>query len=177
MTTHDIAASLHRAQTVLQRHPEMGLHDDAPATALWQGGTRVATRHDNGTELSSDMPAELGGSGDRITPGWLFRAGLASCATTTIAIAAIDQGIALTHLEVLARSRSDTRGLLGMADASGMRIAATPRDVQLLVRIAAPGVSSERLRALVDEGCCRSPVPSALQGALALDVQVEDIGA
>ena len=177
MTTRDIAASLHRTQTVLQRHPEMGLHDDAPATALWQGGTRIATRHGNGTEVSSDMPTELGGSGDRITPGWLFRAGLASCAATTIALAAIDRGIALTHLEVLARSRSDTRGLLGMADANGVRIAATPQDVQLLVRIAAPGVSSQQLRELVEEGCCRSPVPSAVQGALALAVQVEDIGA
>jgi uncharacterized OsmC-like protein len=177
MTRRDIAASMHRAQTVLQRHPEMGLHDDAPATARWHGGTRVATRHGNGTEIASDMPAELGGTGDRITPGWLFRAGLASCATTTIAMAAIEHGIALSHLEVLARSRTDTRGMLGMADASGARVPATPQDVQLVVRIAAPGVSSQRLRALVDEGCCRSPVPSAVQGALALDVQVEDVGA
>jgi uncharacterized OsmC-like protein len=177
MTTRDIAASLHRARTVLHHHPEMGLHDDTPATARWQGGTRVATRHGNGTEIASDMPAELGGSGDLITPGWLFRAGLASCATTTIAMAAIDQGIALSQLEVLARSRTDTRGMLGMSDAGGTRVPATPHDVQLLVRIAAPGVSSQRLRALVEEGCCRSPVPSAVRGALALDVQVEDIGA
>ena len=64
-----------------------------------------------------------------------------------------------------------------MADPDGARIGAGPQDVQLLVRIAAPGVSSQRLRELVAEGCSRSPVPSAVQGALALDVQVEDIGA
>lgn len=177
MTKRDIAAALHRAQTVLRRHPEMGLHDDAPATARWQGGMRVATRHDNGTEVSSDMSAELGGSGDRITPGWLFRAGLASCAATSIAMAAIDQGIELATLEVLARSRTDMRGMLAMSDDSGVRVSASPREVQLWVRVAAPGVSSARLRALVEEGCWRSPVPNAVQGAVALDIHVEDIGA
>ncbi len=78
---------------------------------------------------------------------------------------------------MLARSRTDTRGMLGMSDAGGARVTATPQDVQLLVRIAAPGVPSQRLRALVEEGCRRSPVPSAVRGALVLDVQVEDIGA
>jgi hypothetical protein len=82
MSTRDIAAALQRARSVLERRPDMGLHDDAPASASWQGGTRVVTRHANGTELPSDMPTELGGSGDRITPGWLFRAGMASCPCT-----------------------------------------------------------------------------------------------
>ena len=178
MTTRDIAASLHRAQTVFQRRPEMGLHDDAPATALWQGGTRVATRHGNGTEVSSDMPAELGGSGDRITPGWLFRAGLASCAATTIALAAIEQGIALSHLEVLAtqpqrHARPARHGRPGRrahrrgAAATCSCWCGSPRRVSRRSDCA----SWSR------EGCCRSPVPSAVQGALALDVQVEDIGA
>jgi uncharacterized OsmC-like protein len=60
------------------------------------------------------MPSEVGGSGDQVTPGWLFRAGLASCAATRIAMAAAAEGIELATLEVRASSRSDTRGLLGM---------------------------------------------------------------
>ena len=87
-TLEDIAAALRRVAEVLQRRPELGRHEDAPALARWAGGTRVISRHANGTELASDMPAELGGSGDRVTPGWLFRAGLAACATTSIVLAA-----------------------------------------------------------------------------------------
>jgi uncharacterized OsmC-like protein len=177
MSTRDIAAALQRAQSVLQRRPDMGLHDDAPASATWHGGTRVVTRHANGTQLASDMPVELGGSGDRITPGWLFRAGMASCAATTIAMAAAAEGIELTELEVSVRSRSDTRALLGMAEAGGASVCASPRDVQLHVRIGAPGVSAERLRALVAEGCRRSPVPNAVQDALPVDVHIEAIAA
>jgi len=81
--THDdglapVRTALQRVETLLRRRPDIGLHDDAPATVRWSAGTRVVARHANGTEISTDMPAELGGSGDRVTPGWLFRAGLSS---------------------------------------------------------------------------------------------------
>ena len=78
MTKEDIAAAVQRVESVLQRRPATGIHDDAPATARWQSGLRVIACHANGTQVLTDMPSELGGSGDKITPGWLFRAGLAS---------------------------------------------------------------------------------------------------
>src|SRR6187401_1206577 len=93
MPMQDVAAAMERVKTVLERRPEMGLHDDAPATARWEGGTRIVASHSNGKQMATDMPAELGGSGDQVTPGWLFRAGLASCAATTIAMAAARHGI------------------------------------------------------------------------------------
>ena len=37
-----------------------------------------ATSGPGGATLLTDMPPELGGSGDQVTPGWLMRAGLAS---------------------------------------------------------------------------------------------------
>jgi len=119
MTTEHIAAAMERVHMVLSRRPEMGLHEDAPATAAWHGNTRTVVGHANGTQVPTDMPTELGGSGDLVTPGWLFRAGIASCATTTIALTAAAQGIDLAALEVRVSSRSDTRGLLGMADERG----------------------------------------------------------
>ena len=145
-----IAAAMQRVQQVLQRRPGFGLHEDAPAVAHWQGGTRVVSSHANGTQVATDMPAELGGSGEQVTPGWLFRAGLASCAATRIAMGAAAEGIELKALEVLASSRSDTRGMLGMADAAGEPVRARPGEVQLLVRISAQGIAPERLRALVE---------------------------
>lgn len=173
MSTQHIATALQRVEAVLQRRPETGIHDDAPATARWQGNFRVTASHANGTQLETDMPTELGGTGDKVTPGWLFRAGLASCSATSIAIAAAAEGIALSALEVRVTSRSDTRGLLGLADASGAVVGAGPFDMQLQVRIAAPGVDAARLRALVERGCRCSPIPNAVTHATPLEVLVE----
>ena len=175
MTQPHINDPLKRVRAILERRPETGRHEDGPATARWAGGMRVVASHANGTELPSDMPTELGGTGDLITPGWLFRAGLASCATTSIAMAAAADGMVLTSLEVKATSWSDTRGLLGMAELNGQPVFAGPSDVQLAVRIAADGVPPERLRALVQGAVARSPIPSALQAAtpLALHIDVE----
>lgn len=175
MTQQHISKALARVQAVLQRRPETGLHEDGPATARWAGGTRVVARHANGTEVPSDMPSELGGTGDLVTPGWLFRAGLASCAATSIVLAAAAEGVELTHLEVKATSRSDTRGLLGMCDAGGQAVNAGPGDVQLAVRVQAGGVSPERLRDLVQVAVGRSPIPNALQAATPLALRI-DIG-
>jgi len=123
--------------------------------------------------VPTDMPTELGGSGDLVTPGWLFRAGLASCATTSIALTAAAQGIVLDALEVRVDSRSDTRGLLGMADERGEPVHAGPKDVTMSVRIAARGVAPERLRALVEAGCRCSPIPNAVERATPLALRID----
>lgn len=168
-----LAAALHRAEAVLRRRPDMGLHDDAPATARWDGNTRVVASHANGTQVSTDMPGELGGTGDRVTPGWLFRAGLASCATTSIAMAAAAEGIALTALEVRVSSRSDTRGLLGMTEADGAPVSAGPCDVRMHVRIFAHDAPPDRLRALVEKAYRCSPIPAAVVNAVPVDVRID----
>jgi uncharacterized OsmC-like protein len=176
MALEEIAQALQRAEKVLSRKPQLGIHDDAPATARWASGVRVIATHANGLSMQTDMPTELGGTGDQVTPGWLFRAGLASCTATRIAMGAAAQGIELAALEVKASSRSDTRGLLGMADVEGKPVFAGPCEVQMHVRIAAPGVSPQRLRTLVEESQRCSPVPTAVQNALpvALVIDVED---
>lgn len=177
MNLQDVAAALRRVETALRRRPETGRHDDAPAAARWAGGTRVVTRHANGTEVTTDMPAELGGSGDQVTPGWLFRAGLAACALTSIVLAAASEGILLSALDVSAHSRSDARGLIGLADADGTPVYAGPGDVTLVVRIAAVGVDAQRLRALVADGLRRSPIPNAVANATPYALHVEIAGA
>lgn len=173
MAAEQIAAALERVAAVLRRRPETGLHDDAPATARWDGGTRVTAQHANGREVPTDMPIEFGGSGEQVTPGWLFRAGLAACATTSIALQAARDGLELRKLEVRASSQSDSRGMFGMADADGTVVSAAPGDVQLQVRIAADGVAPERLRALVERAVRCSPIPGAVQRAIPLALHVE----
>jgi uncharacterized OsmC-like protein len=173
MSTREITAALQRAESVLRRRPEMGLHNDSLAAARWGGGTRVVTAHPNGTEIPSDMPTELGGTGDRITPGWLFRAGLAACSATTIAMAAAAQQIELDALEVHATSKSDTRALLGIPEADGGAVYAGPSDVRLAVRIAAKGVAPERLRELVESAMRRSPIACVLPNPTPVDLAID----
>jgi len=173
MSAQYVADALERVEVVLRRRPDMGVHDDSPATASWRGNTRIVTSHDNGTEVTTDMPNELGGTGDQVTPGWLLRAGLASCTATRIAMSAAAAGIELTKLELRASSRSDTRGMLGMTESDGTRISAGPRDVELHVTIAARGVPAEKLRALVEESHRCSPVPCAMQEETPVGLQIE----
>jgi uncharacterized OsmC-like protein len=173
MTMERIAAAVHRVESILQRRPEAGLHDDVPAVARWEGGARVISSHPNGAAVATDLPSELGGTGDAVTPGWLWRAALSSCLTTRIVMAAAVDGIDLSSVEVLANSRSDLRGLLGMKAACGALLSAAPSDVQLLVRIRAPAVSHERLQALVAQSQACSPVQIAASQALPIEVRVE----
>lgn len=173
MTREDIAAAVQRVESVLQRRPATGIHDDAPATAHWQTGLRVVASHANGTQMPTDMPTELGGSGDRVTPGWLFRAGIASCLTTCIAMDAATEGIDLATIEVKVTSRSDLRGMLGMVDSSGVAVGAGPNEIQIHVRISAAGVSAERLRHLVEHSNRCSPISAAARDAVPVALRVE----
>lgn len=172
MTLQIVGTAVKRVMAAFQRRPEIGIHVDPPAVARWESGTRVVARHTDGMEFATDMPKELGGAGDQVTPGWLFRAGIASCAATSITLAAANEGIELTALEVYVGSRSDVRGLLGMSEPNGEPVYAGPFDVELRVTIAANGSSPEALKTLVE--CClsHSPVPSALKAVTPFSLRV-----
>jgi len=109
MALEQLGVAMQRLRRVLERRPDHGLHDDSLATARWVQGTRVEASHANGAKVITDMPTEFGGSGDQVTPGWMFRAGIASCMATLIAMKAAEEGIMLTALEVKVKSRSDSR--------------------------------------------------------------------
>ncbi len=173
MSAQYVADAMQRVEVVLRRRPDMGLHDDSPAIARWRDSTRIVTSNANGIEIATDMPGELGGTGDQVTPGWLLRAGLAACTATRIAMSAAAAGIELTTLELRATSRSDTRGILGMTEADGAPIGAGPQDLRLHVTIAARGVPAEKLRELVEESHRCSPVPCAIQEQTPIELLIE----
>jgi len=168
-----IAAAIERATALLRRRPKIGLQDDAPATACWQEGMRIVTTHQNGTQVVTDMPTELGGGSCGVSPGWLFRAGLASCTATCIAMDAAIAGIELSDLQVRATSCSDTRGLLGMTEGNGEPVYSGPTNVQMRVRISAPGISPDTLKALVEGGQRKSPIAVAVQDIVRVDMLVD----
>jgi uncharacterized OsmC-like protein len=168
----DVAAAIERAEAAFRARPNEALHDDSLVHARWVRGTRIVATHANGTEVATDMPDVLGGSGDHVTPGWLFRAGVAACFSTTVAMTAAANGIELTTLEVTVRSRSDSRGLLGVTDADGSLVPGFV-DVCLEIRVAATDVSADRLRALIETAAQRSPMLSALRSATPVRLRVE----
>ncbi|MGD0494399.1 MAG: OsmC family protein [Steroidobacteraceae bacterium] len=173
MTAENISKAIQRVRVVLARRPEAAIHADEPAVAGWEGGTRVVARHASGTQITTDMPVELGGAGNQASPGWLLRAGMASCLATRIAMEAAATGISLTRLEVLAKSTSDARGLLGMAGDGGVQITPAPGEMQLEVRMAAPNVARERLQAMVEESFRCSPVSAAVERAVPVALRIE----
>jgi uncharacterized OsmC-like protein len=171
-TQREIADAMRRATTVYGRRPDRGMHDDAPATAVWQGGLRITAFHPSGLHMDSDMPVELGGTGDCVSPGWLFRAGIAACSATVIAMLAASEGIALDDLEIVVSSRSDTRGVLGMRDASGAPVRPGADMLGMDIRVHAHGVDAPRLRALVEEALRRSPIQDAVTRPAPVQVRI-----
>jgi len=173
MGQEQIAAAMDRVASLLHRRPRAGVAEDSAATARWDGGLRASVRTDAGHSVATDMPLEIGGEASAVTPGWLLRAGLASCAVTRIAMAAAAAGIALDTLEARATSRSDARGLLAIAEPDGRPVPAGPLAVELHVRIGAPGVPAERLRALVASIAGCSPVTWAVEHAVPVALQID----
>jgi uncharacterized OsmC-like protein len=172
MTAEIISKAMARVRAVLARRPEAGIHADETAIAGWDAGTRVIARHANGTQITTDMPVELGGAGNQVSPGWLLRAGLASCLATRIAMEAAATGITLTRLEVLANSTSDARGLLGMTGDGGEQITAAPYEVQLEVRMGARNVTRELLQAMAEVSFRCSPVSAAVERAVPVALRI-----
>jgi uncharacterized OsmC-like protein len=173
MSEERIAAALTRLEAVLRAHPTFADHEETPAIAHWQHGLTLSVIHPKkDLKVVTDLPAEIGGGGEGVTPGWLMRAGLAACAASSILLGAAAEGIELESLELTAGARSDVRGLLGMTE-NGAPVSAAYTVIRLLVRISAPGVSRERLQALVERANQRSPVSSALQHAVPVELSIE----
>jgi uncharacterized OsmC-like protein len=172
MPLHEIDVAVKRVMAALQRRPEFGIHANPNAVAQWESGTRVVTSSPDGTKVVTDMPKEIGGTGDQVSPGWLFRAGLASCSATSITLAAASEGIALTALQVRTESRSDVRGLLGMSAPNGAPVYAGLFDIELHVTIAADGATPESLSSLVESCLAHSPIPCSVTKATPFKLHV-----
>lgn len=169
----DFTAALERARTLMRRRPDVWVQDDATATARWSGGTRIACTHANGFEVLTDMPEQLGGSGGKVSPGWMFRSGIAACAATAISMTAAAEGIELTSLEIQVKSRSDPRGLLGVDEPDGTTVYPGPREMVLAVKIAARGISPEDLKAFVERSNLRAPMSATVRNAIATKLEIE----
>ena len=102
----------------------------------------------------------------------IFRAALASCDATFVALRAAQVGIKLTTLEVIVEGDPDdigTLGFLGIDDS----IPAGELSLRLVFRIGAENANPERLRELVKWIEDHSPVGDSVSRAVPTKVKVE----
>jgi uncharacterized OsmC-like protein len=161
-----IRTSIEAAVGYLSEHPDEARYTDSVATATLEEGLRFRVTGPGGEEIATDMPSGVGGGGEAPTPGWLFRAAVAACAGSLVAMEAARDGVRLTSLAVDVDSESDDRGILGMDDA----VPAGPLSMRFVVRAAADGDAD--LDALVRRAVARCPVVDAVGRAVETSVEV-----
>jgi uncharacterized OsmC-like protein len=161
--------ALERAQRIFLEKPAAARRAGSIATAVWRNGLRCEINGPESEKAVTDMPAPMGGNGSGPSPGWLLRAGMASCAATSIAMRAAMLGIELGQLEVSVKSESDARGLVGIPDAP-----TAFSDMRMSIRISADGVEESRLRELATWAGAHSPVSCTLRDSppVTLDISV-----
>ena len=165
----DVKESIENAVRYLSEHPDEARYTDSFARATLGEALRVEVEGPGGLRLVTDMPAGIGGREEEPSPGWLYRASLASCVATTIGMEAARQGVTLRSLEVEVDSESDDRGILGMDDA----VPAGPLSTRIRVRASADGVNQGRLREVLERGAARCPVCDATKRAIDVSLEIE----
>jgi uncharacterized OsmC-like protein len=164
-----IKESIENAVRYLSEHPDEARYTDSFARATLGEALRVEVEGPGGLRLVTDMPAGIGGREEEPSPGWLYRASLATCVATTIGMEAARQGVTLRSLEVEVDSESDDRGILGMDDA----VPAGPLSTRIRVRASADGVNQGRLREVLERGAARCPVCDATKRAIDVSLEIE----
>lgn len=164
-----IRQSIENAVGYLTEHPDEARYTDSFARAKLGDSLSVTVMGPGGEHITTDMPAGIGGKGESPSPGWLFRASIASCVAVTIGMEAAREGITLDSLEVEVDSESDDRGILGM-DPS---VPPGPLATRIRIRAAAAGVEPERLREILEVGAGRCPVCDATKRAVTVTTEVE----
>lgn len=162
MSTNHIKQSVETAIAYLTSHPDEARYTDSAAVATLESGLRFRVKDPDGRAILTDMPKGVGGEGQEPSPGWLFRAALASCVGSLVAMRAAQKGVELSKLEVIADSESDDRGILGMDES----VPAGPLSMSVKVRIAADGASAEALRELAAWALAHCPVTDAARRAV-----------
>jgi len=169
MGTQEIRSAIEAAIGYLTEHPEEARYTDTPAVATVEEGLRCRVTGPAGASVVTDMPPSVGGGGSAPGAGWLFRAALASCIATLIAMRAAQEGVELGGLEVTVDSESDDRGILGMDE----EVPAGPLSVRIDVRLSSPGVAPERLKAIAEWGANHCPVCDATRRAVPMTREVQ----
>ncbi len=169
MTTQEIGSKIEAAVGYLTEHPEEARYTDSAAVATLGDSLRCRVTGPNGLSIVTDMSSSVGGLRVHPSPGWLWRAAMASCTATVIGMRAAQLGVEVERLEVTVDSESDDRGILGIDES----IPAGPLSIRVHVRIDAPGTDGDQLRELAGWGSGHCPVCEGAKRAVPVTVEIE----
>ncbi len=165
----EIGEAIENAVRYLSEHPDEARYTDPFARATLGEALRAEVEGPNGLRLVTDMPAGIGGREEEPSPGWLYRAAIASCVASTIGMEAAREGVIIRSLQVEVDSESDDRGILGMDEA----VPAGQLSTRVRVRAAADGVEEGPLRELLERGAGRCPSLDATRRAVDVSLEIE----
>jgi uncharacterized OsmC-like protein len=165
----EIKDAIENAVRYLSEHPDEARATDSFARATLGDALRVQVEGPNAERIVTDMPKSIGGRAEEPSPGWLFRAGIASCVASTIGMEAAREGVTLRSLEVEVDSESDDRGILGIDEA----MPPGPLSTRVRIRATADGMEEGQLRELLETGAGRCPVCDATKRAVEVSLEIE----
>jgi len=167
-----IKQSVENVITHYTNNPDQARDAGTPVTAIMEDGLRCRVEAPDGSLILTDMPTGIGGGGSAPSPGRLFRAALASCDATLLALRAAQIGLALSTIEVTVDGDPDdtsTLGFLGVDDS----IPPGEHGMRLHFRLGAENVTSEELHDLVAWVEDHSPVGDSVRRAIPSKAEIE----
>ncbi len=153
----------------LSDHPEEARYTDSAAVATLDEGLKVTVSASDGRQITTDMPTGVGGTDTAPSPAWLFRAALAACDTTLIAMRAAMLELELDEVEVTIDSESNDYGILGIDDSTP----AGPLSVRTKVRVTTKDADASAIRQLVDWALAHCPVCDATKRAVPMTLEIK----
>jgi uncharacterized OsmC-like protein len=166
--TETIRAAIDAATGWLREHADEARYTDSLATARLDGGLRVRVSGPNGEALMTDMPAAVGGNASAISPGWAFRAALAACVLSLVAMRAAQLGIDPFACEVDVDSESDDRGILGLDP----EVPAGPIAVRIGFRMSESNATRAQLDEIARWAVAHCPVAEAVSRAIPVRIEI-----
>ncbi len=164
-----IADAIRSATEYLTANPDEARYTDSAAVATLERGLKVKVAAADGRAIETDMPTGVGGEDSAPSPGWLFRAALAACDTTLIAMRAAMLDVELTNIAVTIDSESNDHGILGIDES----VPAGPLSVRTQVKVAAKDADEQAVRELVEWAVAHCPVCDATKRAVPMSVEIE----
>lgn len=164
-----VKESIEAAVAYLTENPEEARYTDSVAVAKLEDSLRVVVTGPTGEKVTTDMPTAIGGHGEKASPGWLYRASVASCVAATVAMEAASSGVTLSSLTVEVDSQSDDRGILGI-DAG---VSPGPMSASVRILLEADGVGDADLKGIAERGAWRCPVLDLTRRETAISVDIQ----
>lgn len=173
MSQDEIRTAIKAASDYLTQHPAESRYTDSPATAVLadSDGLKVHVTGRDGAQVTTDMPAAVGGTSSAPSPGWFLRAAEASCVASLIAMRAAHEGVAFKGLEVTVDSESDDFGILGLREG----VPAGPLRTRVRVKVSEMHVDDRDdlvWETIVQWAVEHCPVTDAVRRAVPLTVEV-----